>query len=470
MIKLNEEKLPGLLPAPHRCQRRGPCGGPHLHLLPTRKRTQAPPTTGWIPQECYAKLYRHLHAAATRARTMYVIPYSMGPVGSPFAKIGVELTDSIYVVLNMAIMTRVGTKVLEALGDSNDLVKRPALQVRTSTRRSVTSAHFPEDNTIMVRQLRLRRKRAAGQEVLCSAHRLLPGHARRAGWLSICSSWALRIPQGEVKYVAAAFPSACGKTNLAMLIPPEDLQQEGLQGLDASATTSPGCASARTAACGPSTPRTASSALPPAPTRSPTPTRWLPPARAPSSPTCAHNLDDNTVWWEGLDKNPPKNALNWKGEPWDGNRQLDEKGAHPELPLHRSCQATAPASPRSSTTRRACRFPPSSSAAAAPRPLRWFTSPATGSNGVFVGSIMASETTAAATGAVGVVRRDPMAMLSLLRLPHGRLLRSTGSRWARSCATRLRRSSTSTGSAPTQDGQLPVAGLRRQPPCCWRGS
>ena len=140
---------------------------------------EAGPTNNWMdPARRPIRCSMILLTDSYKGRTMYVIPYSMGPVGSPFAKIGIELTDSIYVVLNMAIMTRVGKKVLDALGDSNDWVKRSALQAAISTRRSVISASSREDNTIISVNSGLRRKRAAGQEVLCSAYRLLSGLER----------------------------------------------------------------------------------------------------------------------------------------------------------------------------------------------------------------------------------------------------------------------------------------------------
>ena len=195
---------------------------------PGRKRTPAPPTTGWTPRRAYAKLGKLL-TGAMKGRTMYVIPYSMAHVGSPFAKVGIELTDSIYVVLNMAIMTRVGQKVLDALGDHRLMCQGPACQ-GGSRRGEPLHRPLPGGQHHHERQLRLRRQCAAGQKVLRPAHRLLPG--QNEGWMAEhMLILGIENPQGEAKYVAAAFPSACGKTNLAMLIPPKAYRREGLQGL-----------------------------------------------------------------------------------------------------------------------------------------------------------------------------------------------------------------------------------------------
>ena len=279
---------------------------------PEKKRTQARPTTGRSRRK-HTRCCTILLVAATKGRTMYVIPYSMGPVGSPLAKIGVELTDSIYVVLNMAIMTRVGQKVMDVLGDSNDLVR--GLHSKCDV--------DPEKRYICPvpgRQHHHAPSTPLTAATFCSARSAsrcvsLPTRAKNEGWMAEhMLILGIENPKGEVKYICAAFPSACGKTNLAMLIPPEGYREEGLQGLDRRRRHRLAAHRARTAACGPSTPKTASSASLPARTRSPTRTLCIPPRRAPSSPTLRINLDDNTVWWEGLDKNPPEQRDRLEGQ------------------------------------------------------------------------------------------------------------------------------------------------------------
>ena len=213
----------------------------------------------------------------------------------------------------------------------------------------------------------------------CFALRIASYLGRNEGWMAEhMLILGIENPQGEIKYVTAAFPSACGKTNLAMLIPPEELPEEGLQGLDGGRRYRLAAASAPTADCGPSTRRTASSAWPPAPTRSPTPTRWHPPQKNTIFTNVVHNLDDNTVWWEGLDKNPPKNARGLEGRALEW-QDLRREGRPSQQPLHRSCEELPLHLLPSLTIPRACPSPPSSSAAAAPRPRPWCISPATGS-------------------------------------------------------------------------------------------
>ena len=411
MIKLNEEKTAGLLPAPHRCERRGPCGRPNA-LSALRLKKDAGPTNNWMdPEERHTTSCMTLFDGAMKGRTMYVIPYSMGPIGSPFSKVGIELTDSIYVVLNMDIMTRVGEKALDQLGRQQRLRQRPALQSATSTKRNATSCHFPEDNTIMVRQLRLRRKRAAGQEVLRSAYRFLPGQERRLDGRAYADP-GHREPAGRDQVYRRCIPLCLrqdqpGHADSARSISRRRATRFGRVG-DDIAWMRMG-EDGRLWAINPENgffgvaPGTNEKSNPNA-------LRYHH-AGTPSSPTLSTTWTTTPSGGKVWTRIRPRTLIDWKGEPWDGKYlPTAASGAHP------NSRFTAPAKncpcicPRSSTTPTACRFPRSSSAAAVPRPLRWSTSPSTGTHGVFVGSIMASETTAAAAGAVGVVRRDPMAM------------------------------------------------------------
>ena len=223
MIKLNQEKLPGCYY--HRTAVNDVARVEDRTFICTETEEEAGPINNWMaPKEMYAKL-NALYDGSMEGRTMYVIPYSMGPVGSPFSKIGVELTDSIYVVLNMDIMTRVGSDVLKALGEDGDFVKclHAKKDVNPDERYIV---HFPQDNTIMSVNS------AYGGNVLlgkkCFALRIASYQGMKEGWMAEhMLILGLENPKGEVKYICAAFPSACGKTNLAMLIPPEYLTEKG---------------------------------------------------------------------------------------------------------------------------------------------------------------------------------------------------------------------------------------------------
>ncbi len=408
MWKLNEEKLPGCLY--HRTRENDVARVEGRTFICTSKKEDAGPTNNWCdPKEMYAKL-TPMYDGVMKGRTMYVIPYSMGPIGSDLAKVGVEVTDSIYVVLNMAIMTRMGAQAFENLGDtSNDFVRglHSKADVDPEGRYIV---QFPEDNTIWSINS------AYGGNVLlgkkCFALRIASYQGKNEGWMAEhMLILGLEKPNGEVKYICAAFPSACGKTNLAMLIPPEGYTKNGYKVWtvgDDIAWLKPG-EDGRLYAINPENgffgvaPGTNENsnynAL--ASTRSNT-----------IFTNVAINNDDMTVWWEKLDKKPPVNATEWKGAKVNGPEYIAEgnKLAHP------NSRFTAPAEncPCISSEFNNPKGVPVSAivfggrrAKTAPLVYQSFN----WQHGTFVGSIMASETTAAATGAVGVVRRDPMAML-----------------------------------------------------------
>ena len=402
--KLNEELLPDCYL--HRTNPNDVARVEGRTYICCRRKEDAGPTNNWMdPQEMYAKL-RKLYNGAMRGRRMYVIPYSMSVVGSPFAKYGIELTDSIYVVLNMCIMTRVGTNVLSALGDSDDFIKglHAKADIDPENRYIV---QFPEDNTIMSVNSGYGGNVLLGKK--CFALRIASYLGRNEGWMAEhMLILGIQNPEGQIRYLAAAFPSACGKTNLAMLIPPELYRKKGWKVWcvgDDIAWIRVGEDGRLWAV----NPENGFFGVAPGTNEKSNPNALAATRKGTIFTNVALNLDNNTVWWEGLDKNPPAHAIDWKGNPWDGTTST-EKGAHP------NSRFTAPAvnCPCVSDQFNSPKGVPLSALVFGGRRAK--TAPLvyqsrSWQHGVFVGSIMASETTAAASGAVGVVRRDPMAML-----------------------------------------------------------
>ena len=404
LIKLNQEKLPGCYL--HRTAVNDVARVEDRTFICSRKEEDAGPTNNWWdPKEAYEKLYS-IAEDSYKGRTMYVIPYSMGPVGSPLSKIGIELTDSIYVVLNMAIMTRVGKSVLETLGDSNDWVRGLHCKCDIDPENRYI-CHFPEDYTIISVNSGYGGNVLLGKK--CFALRIASYLGKKEGWMAEhMLILGIENPKGEIKYISAAFPSACGKTNLAMLIPPEGYRKNGYKVWcvgDDIAWMRKG----RDGRLYAINPENGFFGVAPGTNAKSNPNALESTKKGTIFTNVALNLDDDTVWWEGLDKNPPENAVNWKGEPWNG-KESEEKGAHP------NSRFTAPAKncPCISSEFESKTGVPISAIIFGGR--RAQTTPLVyqsrnWDNGVFVGSIMASETTAAAAGKVGVVRRDPMAML-----------------------------------------------------------
>ena len=404
MERLNEEKLPGCLL--HRTKPNDVARVEARTFICTTKKEMAGPTNNWVEKdEMYARL-RPLAEGGMRGRTMYVVPYIMGQAGSPFAKVGIELTDSVYVVLNMNIMTRMGQIALDQLGSSADFVKglHCSLDVDEENRYIV---QFPEDNTIWSLNSNYGGNVLQGKK--CFALRIASWQGRQEGWLAEhMLILGIENPKGEIKYVTAAFPSACGKTNLAMLIPPEFYRKQGYKVWcvgDDIAWLRIGKDGRLWAV----NPENGFFGVAPGTNEKSNPNALAATKRNTIFTNVAHKLDDNTVWWEGLDKNPPENAVDWKGNPWHASTAT-EKAAHPNSRFTapaKNCPCVSPKFDDPEGVPISAMIFGGRRAKTAPlvyQSRSW-------KHGVFVGSTMASETTAAAAGAVGVVRRDPMAML-----------------------------------------------------------
>ena len=409
MIKLNEEKLPGCYL--HRTKPNDVARVENRTFICSRKQENAGPTNNWCdPKEMYEKLY-NIARDSYKGRTMYIIPYSMGPVGSPLAKVGIEVTDSIYVVLNMRIMTRVSPKVLEVLGDSNDWVRGLHCKCDVDPEKRYI-CQFPEDNTI------ISVNSAYGGNVLlgkkCFALRIASYQGWKEGWMAEhMLILGLENPQGDIHYIAAAFPSACGKTNLAMLIPPKYLREKGYKVW----TVGDDIAWMRIGSDGrlyAINPENGFFGVAPGTNEHSNFNALASTKKNAIFTNVALNPADNTVWWEGLTKEAPQKLIDWKGNPWDPSMFV--KADKTTYAAHPNSRFTAPAENCpciSSEFDKGAGVPISAiifggrRAKCAPLVYQsrdW-------ENGVFIGSTMASETTAAAAGAVGVVRRDPMAML-----------------------------------------------------------
>ena len=409
ILKLNEELLPDCYL--HRTAENDVARVEDRTFICSRKEEDAMPHSivKWMAPDKAYKMVEEIARGKMKGRTMYVIPYSMGVIGSPFSKIGIEVTDSIYVVLNMEIMTRVGTACLEQLGENGDFVKGFHCKCDVDPEKRYIM-HFPEDNTIVSVNS------AYGGNVLlgkkCFALRIATHLGKEEGWMAehMLILGCKRPQDKEIKYIAAAFPSACGKTNLAMLIPPPEYLDAGYE----IQTVGDDIAWIRVGEDGrlwAANPENGFFGVAPGTNEHSNPNALAATKKGTIFTNVAYDPETNTVWWEKLTKEAPKRLIDWKGNEWTPETNAD--GKHPAA--HPNSRFTAPA------TNCPCISPEFNSKKGVPLSAIIFggrratTTPLVyqsrdWNHGTFVGTIMSSETTAAATGAVGVLRHDPMAM------------------------------------------------------------
>jgi phosphoenolpyruvate carboxykinase (GTP) len=400
LIELNQKKLPGCYlhrSAPHDVARTE-----HLTFVSTTVKDDAGPNNNWLSrQEAIDKL-TPLFKGAMRGRTMFVVPFLMGPPGSRFSKVGVQITDSRYVVLNMRIMTRVGAPAIEHLGHGDDFTRcLHSLGDLSPDRRFIV--HYPEENTVWSIGSGYGGNALLGKK--CMALRLASWLANKEGWLAEhMLILGLQDPAGRLSYIAAAFPSACGKTNLAMLVPPKSMPGWKAYTVgDDIAWLRPGDDGRLWAV----NPESGFFGVVPGTSRHTNPNAFDMIQRNTIYTNVALR-SDGTPWWEGHDDPAPKEALDWQGRPWTPGSP--DKAAHPNSRFTTPASQCPSISPEFDNPRG---VPIDAMLFGARRQRRvpLVYESRSWPHGTFLGATLSSETTAAATGKVGVLRRDPMAML-----------------------------------------------------------
>ncbi|MFA5411250.1 MAG: phosphoenolpyruvate carboxykinase (GTP) [Candidatus Omnitrophota bacterium] len=408
LIPLNQERLPGCVL--HRTALDDVARTEHLTFICTKKKQDAGPTNNWMsPVSAYRKA-RRFFKGAMAGRTMYVMPFSMGPVGSPFSKIGVELTDSRYVVLNMLIMTRVGEKVLKQLEKDDHFTKCLHSKADLDINKRLI-LHFPEDNTIWSVGSGYGGNVLLGKK--CLSLRIASFLAEREHWFAEhMLIMGVERPNGQIQYVAAAFPSACGKTNLAMLVPPEGLKVKGYR----IWTVGDDIAWMRVDSDGSLwaiNPEMGFFGVAPG-TNSQTNPNMVETVKKNTIYTNVLLKPDGTVWWEGADGEVPSSGIDWQGRPWKPGIAGSE--GKPILGAHPNSRFTAPITNCPTVSFRVEQHHGVPISAIIFGGRRAHLTPLVyesfnWQHGVFLGATIGSELTAAQVGKIGQVRRDPMAML-----------------------------------------------------------
>jgi phosphoenolpyruvate carboxykinase (GTP) len=403
--RLNQEKLPGCYL--HRSNQNDVARSEHLTFICASSEDGAGPTNNWMESKAaYAKL-RPIFDGSMRGRTLYVIPFVMGPIGSPLAKVGVQLSDSLYVAVNMGIMTRMGDVAWKQLGDGNEFTRclHSVLDCNPDRR---YICHFPQENTIWSIGSGYGGNALLGKK--CLSLRIASYLGQQQGWMAEhMLLMGVQDPKGEKVYVAGAFPSACGKTNFAMLIPPEPYRKAGWKittvGDDIVWMWVDNDGKLRAI-----NPEAGYFGV-------------VPGTNYETNPNAMHCIQKNTiytnvallpdgdVWWEGKTKEPPRECIDWTGQKWTPD--CGRKAAHPNArftaPMANNPVLDPAANDPAGVTVSAIIFGGrrSRTIPLVYQAFNWV-------HGVYVGATLGSETTAAATGQIGVVRRDPMAMLPFI--------------------------------------------------------